>query len=157
MKNRFTTIVALSCLVLAGCSPAAKETLIPAGWQTVSQSGVTFSYPELTTEYMHAQEWPPSVVIEDAPYSCDSENETRTINGAEYCVHEQNEGAAGSVYTDYLYIASRDGGARAAVLRFTIRATQCYNYDEPKQSACFAERAAFSADTLADGIMRTAR
>ncbi len=138
------------------CEFAACPDTIPftENWQTVEQSGVTLRYPQVTTMYMHPQDWPPSVTVERAPYSCDSENEERMINGRQYCIHAQNEGAAGSVYTDYLYIAPRNGGSEAVVLRFTIRATQCYNYDDPKKTECLQERAAFSPDQLADSIVR---
>ncbi|MCC6198800.1 hypothetical protein IT401_01120 [Candidatus Nomurabacteria bacterium] len=99
----------------------------------------------LSTTYIHPVEWPPSVQFIAQPFSC--ETTPRAIGGRMYCVSESGEGAAGSTYTTYTYTTAEDA-MTTRVYTFTLRSVQCYNYDDPEQSACLAERASFSPDSL---------
>lgn len=133
-----------------------------AGWLSQEGDGYSFAYPEgIGTRYISADEWPPtvSVVRNGGPYACDAQAERpneagvvreATINGVPYCVIESSEGAAGSVYIEYGYMTPR--GADLVTVSFTLRMTQCGNYDEPEMQACTAEREGFSADALAAEI-----
>ena len=136
----------------AACPATAPFT---GNWQTTTQGNVSFRYPQVTSVYMHPQDWPPTVTVTHVPYSCDTSSAVRTINGSRYCILAQAEGAAGSTYTTYTYSAPRADGAETVTLQFIIRATQCDNYDDPQKTACKEERAQFSTDLLADGILRS--
>jgi tryptophan-rich sensory protein len=148
---------------------------VDANWKifTDAKTGIVFQYPEkLATKYIDTAEWPPQVVLLDKPFSCvdlpaeasaqaggGSEitphgmNVQRVIGGQTYCVSTEAEGAAGSIYTTYSYAFARDN--QTVVLTFTLRATQCANYDEPKKTECENERVAFNADDLARQIVPT--
>jgi hypothetical protein len=167
-------IIALAVLgvVLASITIAQprvdKEALAPVGEQeqaavvskTATQDGISFTYPEqLPTAYMRATDWPPKVAVSDAPFACEAgETEvgrTRpfTTNGQTYCVTTLSEGAAGSMYTDYSYKTLQNG--KLVTLTFTIRSTQCGNYDEPNRTECERERRSFDGDALATDILES--
>lgn len=114
-------------------SPAAEPSLLSVFPQTLS------------TTYIHPVEWPPSIQLIAQPFSC--ETIPRTLGGRMYCVNESGEGAAGSTYTTYTYATAEDATS-IRVYTFTLRSVQCYNYDDPEQSACLAERAVFNPDSL---------
>lgn len=123
------------------------------GLKTATTNGITFQYPDpLPTTYMHAQEWPPTITVTNGALTCTAK---KIINNSTYCVTATNEGAAGSTYTTYSYATEKSG--KVMTLSFIIRAVQCMNYDDPKQTECLKERAAFNADTLADQILRSAQ
>ncbi len=124
-------------------------------------SSVTFTYPkELGTTYMRASTWPPEVKTEKGRFTCFETKASpqgftvkRIINGVQYCVTVQSEGAAGSIFTTYIYLTEKEG--TRARLMFTIQETQCGNYDEPKRGECVAERNGFSVDNLAHQMMQS--
>jgi hypothetical protein len=110
-------------------------------------------------QYISAVQWPPIIIPSSVSYACletpaessvSDRVQEREINGHKYCVYAHSEGAAGSVYTDYQYVTENDG--KAFTLSFTLRYVQCYNYDDPKQSECQAEREIFDLDSLVAGI-----
>jgi len=142
--------------------PLAKA--VPADWLTFTaeDSSFTFQYPEaLPTIYTHAQDaWPPVVTLGAGALVCNptpmeysiSERVTqKIINNRNYCLKALSEGAAGSTYTDYKYSTEIEG--KLVELAFTLRAVQCYNYDDPKQSECIKERETFDLDALVDQIL----
>ena len=118
----------------------------------------------LTTTYITAQgTWPPAVGFSNATFSCsvggnqNSQNgitAEKTINGKEYCVTMANEGTAGSTYTTYTY--KTEIGSQLATTTFVLRSVDCGNYSDPQMSACTAEQASFSPDTVADGLIEHA-
>jgi hypothetical protein len=129
---------------------------------TDAAKGVTFQYPALTTAYISGQTWPPTVQVKSGPFSCATGGSeiaqggvtaSKTIDGKTYCVTTSSEGAAGSVYTTYDY-ASEVGG-KVVTLSFVLQFVQCANYDEPKKTACEAERLSFSPDGLIAEIAPT--
>jgi hypothetical protein len=118
---------------------------------TDPKSGVLWAYPEtFGTNFISLAKWPPTFTIQkNTPFSCDAtgtsietQGETRLVSshGQSFCQTEQQEGAAGSIYTNYTYTFAR--GTDLASFAFTVRSVQCGNYDEPQKSACEAERAA---------------
>lgn len=123
------------------------------GWLTKEdkEQGISYQYPaDLSTTYLHPQDWPPTVVLEAGIFSCAVEG--KTLNNRTYCTKIDSEGAAGSVYTTYTYTRNLETENKMATVRFTIRSVQCGNYDEPEKSACEKERAEFNVDELADKI-----
>ena len=73
-----------------------------------------------------------------------------TINGKDYCVTKESEGAAGSIYESYVYAFPFK--EQTATLSFTVRFVQCYNYDEPSTTKCLNERSTFDVDKIASQI-----
>lgn len=132
---------------------------------TDSESGITFKYPEkLETKYIRVFDWPPKVAVHNKSFSCletGSEislagiTEKHEINGKTYCVTKISEGAAGSIYTSYVYAAPRDNYG-TIIFTFSTRMTQCGNYDETEMKECDAERAKFNMDMIADLMIQSA-
>lgn len=126
-------------------------------------SGIRFEYPEkIAATYITPVDWPPQPRIDDKAFSCveagtssapAGRTQKRTINGRDYCITEESEGAAGSVYTRYTY--SLPFNEKTAILSFSLRSVQCANYDEPAQGACLVERSKFNADSLIDPIAQS--
>ncbi len=118
-------------------------------------TGATYKYADLSTKYISG-EWPPKVQVADHGFSClerSGMTTKQTINGHEYCVTKTVEGAAGSMYSDYVYAFGKDG--KTVSLLFNLRSVQCANYPDPEKTACETERSAFNADTLADRMAQT--
>lgn len=137
-----------------------------AGWQTFSDSRISFRYPEkLSAEYIRPVDWPPKIQIIEGPFAClDADEETAPketrgetkellIGGRTYCVTKVTEGAAGSIYTQYAYAFATNG--KTAILTFSLQSVQCGNYEEPKKSACIEERSTFDIDFIADKMARS--
>jgi hypothetical protein len=129
-----------------------------ADWQTKTEEALSFSYPaELPTIYMRASEWPPKVSVATNTAPCALSNDeigstqSRVINGRTYCVTFESEGAAGSTYTNYTYATEKDG--KFVTLSFTIRTSQCANYDAPQMTACQEERDSYKIDDLVEKIV----
>ncbi len=140
-----------------------KEPEVVSGWQSTTQTGITFQYPaEFGTTYLHALDWPPQVQVLAGPYNCVSAGSSveragmtaeRTVGLHKYCVTEVVEGAAGSTYTQYAYAFPKDD--KVVILTFTTRAPQCGNYNEPEKNKCELERTTFNLDALIDRIVST--
>ncbi len=123
-------------------------------WATVvdDAQGITFQYPAvLSTQYIYTQEWPPVVTMHTGDFVCLAP--LRSINNRTYCVTSPNEGAAGSVYTDYTYSTALEQKGEFIAVTFTLRAVQCGNYDEPQQVECERERATFDLDGIVGRIV----
>lgn len=126
-------------------------------------TGTTFTYPKaLPTFYTEAMDWPPTVYVNEGPFTCTEageaqeragKTELRNINGSLYCVTESTEGAAGSIYSQYAYAFERDGSV--VILTFSTKTVQCGNYDEQQKQACEQERETFDLDILVDQIAHT--
>lgn len=128
--------------------------------------GVEFSYPDNfylnnhLTEYVVPVQWPPTLSVSTSTFSCrtggkvvveNGKTSLRTIDGKSYCITEASEGAAGSVYTTYLYKTMVN--KKNVSINFTIRTPQCVNYDEPKVSECEKEKKDFNIDSLATKVL----
>lgn len=152
--------------------PKKEEPVVPPQnnndvWNTTTnkQGNITFSAPQsLGTEYIHPVEWPPQVELLPQAFGCkesgsevlpQGQTRQKTIQNISYCVTQESEGAAGSIYTKYTYAVAKD--AQTVKLSFTLRAVQCGNYDEPQKTACESERASFDIDALSDKIAKTIR
>jgi hypothetical protein len=124
---------------------------------------ITYLYPkDLGLKYMSTIDWPPMVQVVDGLFTCTQAGsetaragvtERITVDSKEYCVTKVVEGAAGSTYTQYAYVFLKDD--KIYILTFTMRASQCANYDSPERDACEYERDTFSIDTVIDSIART--
>ena len=129
--------------------------------QTPTSTTTLVSVPQLNTEYIRAEEWPPKVVRTPGVVTCEPSEANgqfvawKEINGRQYCVVNTSEGAAGSVFTEYQYSVA--DGSDVVTLSFTLKAVQCANYDEPKKTACSTERAAFNPDVLVDQAIQALR
>ncbi len=153
----------LACVVWVARDRASVE--IPEEWSVVHDvpSSMQFYYPDtFGTTYLTAFDWPPQLQVLNGPLTCveagsvierAGKTEKRTIGGREFCVTEMQEGAAGSVYTQYAYATAVDT-ARTAIFTFSTRMPQCANYDMPERSACEAERG-FDLDGLVAHIAQT--
>ncbi len=145
-------------------------------WKTItdSKAGITFQYPvHLLTEYIHTVDWPPKVQVLNEPFSCNEtssetamtrKTEKRMVDNRVYCITKESEGAAGSIYTNYIYVfpidapPSLEGFGRASktiVFTFILQAVQCANYDEPRKTACEKERSLFDMDGTVDRMARS--
>ncbi len=125
--------------------------------QVSEDSGLSFQYPEnLGTKYISTTDWPPVLMLVNENFTCVETaggagmvtSREITVNGKVYCQHSISEGAAGSIYTGYIY--SFPYGDQTAALTFSIRATQCANYDEAERVACERERETFNLDSVVD-------
>lgn len=128
--------------------------------------GIQYSYVdnfyinnELTT-YVHPQSWPPILSVENKPLTCsNSGNQTMMngktenviINGRNYCVIVESEGAAGSTYTTYTY--KKELERKTISMNFVVRMPQCMNYDEPNQTNCKNEQSTFDVAGVADATL----
>ncbi len=167
MKTLVRGVLVLLCLGALGLLVAmlwskksgdnlVNPSLDTSSWESMHDDagGFSFSYPlEFSPDYMSVQEWPPTVTLSDSAFGCAAPDVLRKINGHNYCIKSQAEGAAGSIYTSYVYSTVQDGQVVSVAL--TVRAVQCENYDEQGKASCEAERASFDLDALIDAIVRS--
>lgn len=135
------------------------------GWETAvdAEDKLIFRYPrDLGTQFIQTVDWPPVLQRVGDVFSCadagsvtarGGRTEVRTVAGRTYCVTQTDEGAAGSVYSQYAYAFPY--GENTAIFTFTLRAPQCGNYDEGPRALCEAEKAAFNPDMLVDTIAQS--
>lgn len=131
-------------------------------WQTFVDTNqkITWQYPAtLSASYISLVEWPPRVDLSKEVFSCPETGDIKNPNNAiaqkvvnnhTYCVETSSEGAAGSVYTTYIY--SLQKGDFLVRVKFPLRYPQCYNYDDPAKTACENEHDNFALDALVDQI-----
>lgn len=134
-------------------------------WKKVSDrmSGISFWYPEnLPTKYTSTVDWPPKIQKLNQKYTCveggseiapAGQTQKTMINGREYCVTTESEGAAGSIYKTYTYAFPID--LQTVIFTFSLRFVQCGNYPEPQMTACENERQSFDLDNLVDRMARS--
>lgn len=127
--------------------------------QTSGQNGLTFNFPEtIVTSYIDAVDWPPQIRTEEEAYDCvdageeiarAGKTEERVVGDRTYCVTTIAEGAAGSVYRQYAYSFSFED--KMYFVTFSLRFSQCGNYEEDEKLMCEKEQATFYVDNLIDG------
>ncbi len=130
------------------------------------KSGILFTYPtdlDAQYQYISTSEWPPRFISSYAPIDCELDEQTQamsgltdrtdTINGTAYCIWERNEGAAGSVYTNYQ--VSYKQADQYVTMSFTLRYPQCGNYPEAQVQACQSEQTNFPLNRLIDEIAKS--
>ncbi|MDD3386324.1 MAG: hypothetical protein PHX92_00055 [Candidatus Pacebacteria bacterium] len=134
--------------------------------ETDKDEQLNFKIPNIFTQYMSAQDWEiktnnQEINIKNGEIEC---NETpltsslgtavykKILNNKTYCVSMSSEGAAGSVYKKYDYHTLKDNNVIS--ISVTIRATQCYNYDEPQATECVTERESFNIDNFISNIIQ---
>lgn len=131
---------------------------------TTNDQGITFQYPkELLAKYVSVAEWPPVIMIETGTYSCKTTPQEvssmsditseRLVDNRTYCLNIKNEGAAGSVYSSYVYTTTRNN--ELVKVSFTLQYPNCNNYDEAQSKACTNEREAFDIDSIVDRIVQS--
>jgi membrane-bound inhibitor of C-type lysozyme len=131
---------------------------------TTNDNGVTFQYPkELLAKYVSVVEWPSVIKIETGTYSCKTTplevssmsdiTSQRLVDDRTYCVNVKHEGAAGSVYSSYIYTTAQSD--KLITVNFTLRYPNCNNYDEEQNRVCTSERKAFDIDATVDRIVQT--
>ncbi len=149
---------------------APTPTVIHAGWKTVADENVSFLYPEnIGATYTTTTDWPPKVQFIHGPFTCSAagditvpagKTEQLLINGREYCMTTEGEGAAGSTYLLKAYafaVQDQSGIEKVAIFTFGLREVQCANYDDPQKTECENERATFDISNLVDEIAQTLR
>lgn len=133
-------------------SPTATITLMPSQSPTPVKN--------LTTEYITGQDWPPKVTTENKPFSCTEagsvnapagQTKKKVVNSHTYCVTQESEGAAGSVYDQYAFARAKNG--QTQIFTFTLRLVQCGNYPEPQMSQCQTERKNFDINSFMDAYI----
>jgi len=139
---------------------------VKSGFEIFSdkKQGISFEYPtDLGTRYISVVDWPPIVTIESKVYSCEETPlekssmleiiSQQSLNGRTYCIDVRHEGAAGSVYSTYIYSTVRND--KLVSLNFTLRYNNCANYPEEQSQACTKERETFNLDETIDLIFQT--
>lgn len=142
------------------CEFAACPSSEDSSWKVSANDQVTFSYPvALSKSYISTVDWPPTVNVLDEDFSCiEAGEETDTagvttkekINGRDYCVTKESEGAAGNTYTNYAYAFWKEG--KTIILTFSLRQPRCENYPEPQSTACSNEQENFDLNGMVDKI-----
>ncbi len=133
-------------------------TPVPDTWFVTATLSAQFRHPEsIEGTYLYAENWPPTVEVIDAPFSCDvsgaassdaAKTELRTIGGHQYCVSEVREGAAGSTFVRYTYAFPE--ASKTALMTFALQLPRCENYTGEEQTACEEEQGAFDPDSVVD-------
>lgn len=147
-------------------SPEDDDTPAAEGWETTTDTGVTFAYPgDMDKTYIDAPDWPPQIQVMNQGYTCleagDEESvpggqtEERVINGDTYCVTTESDAGAGNYYSMYSYAFPKDD--KTVIMSFSIHTVQCQNYDEPEQSACQDEQSDLDIDELVNDMVETLR
>jgi len=134
-------------------------------WMTTTDAqGVIFQYPKkLLAKYVSAVEWPPVIKIETGTYSCQTTPLEissmsdiileRLVDNRTYCVNIKNEGAAGSVYSSYIYTIAKND--KLINISFILQYPNCNNYDEEQKKDCTNERETFDIDSIIDRIAQS--
>jgi hypothetical protein len=127
---------------------------------------------DLNTEYIGSQDWEVIIVDEEEKYPpkfkinegqidykiTSSESDLlsgtakRSIDGRIYCIESVSEGAAGTIYTQYIYSTIKSGSL--ITVSCVIRYPQCMNYSEPYKTECENEREAFDLDKIIGLIVK---
>lgn len=164
-----TDVVAIVPIVeiVAQNATTSETTMETWNWvyATTSVRGIQYMYPNpMPTTYVSPVDWPPQVIVSTGTVSCNegdmashsgeiTTSKQRVISKQIYCVSEAKQGAAGTVYTQYQY-ATQQGDFVASV-SFTLKTSQCMNYDVPTQHECLLEQSEFSVDVLAQRILES--
>lgn len=126
---------------------------------------------DLNTEYIASQDWkviivneeekyPPKFKITEGQIDCkitSSESDLlyetakRSIDGRIYCIESLSEGAAGTIYTQYIYSTIKSGSL--ITVSCVIRYPQCMNYSEPQSTECENERETFDLEKIISYIV----
>lgn len=116
--------------------------------------------PAPTTEYVSLVDWPPRLYVLDEEYSCSpggkpearaGQTIEREIAGQKFCVTDEAEGAAGSIYHQYAYLTASPTG-EVLGYTFSVREVQCLNYDEKEAKICLTDQKTFNPDSIARAL-----
>lgn len=164
-KNRTVLILIVLAVLLIGIgvylSRSSKENSNPDLTENNTQDEGSYLDAD-SLKYISLLDWPPKLEVIDESFSCTEAGvgteragatQMRTINGRNYCVTEVVQGAAGSIYTQYAYAYEKNG--KTNILTFSLRFSQCANYEEPSRKECESERSSFSVDNLLDSYAKS--
>lgn len=165
-KILFIVLIIFIAVVIVGGYFWLQSLNKATGWKTFisPDKGVSFKYPQdLSTKYIHPQEWPPQIIATSDSFSCDEGGLgingrpdmtiRKTIDDRVYCIRNVSEEAAGSVYTTYTYKIEKD--SRLIIISFILQYLQCDNYGDLQKTECEQERQTFDLDILIDDIVQT--
>jgi len=134
-------------------------------WTTITNDdGITFQYPKgILAKYISEVDWPPVIKIATGTYFCKTTplevssmseiTSQRIVVDRTYCINVKHEGAAGSVYSSYTYITTKND--KLINISFTLRYNSCSNYNEEQSKACTSERETFDIDATVDRVVQT--
>lgn len=147
----------------------SSESLPTDTWKTFTDptSGISFRYPDplvlnpstkVTPQYIRLVDWPPRFSITDEKYRCNKE-EKKKVDGREYCLTEEREGAAGSIYNTYTYrfpieYVNSALENKTVSLVFTLQFPQCANYPDTEKAACEQEQSQFDINGIVDTMVQ---
>lgn len=148
MKKINITLIIVLLLVVASALIFfnKKESIVtPPVTQNITEIFSTSTY-----KYTNFFDWPPQIETLDKEYSCVITSTTTevSVDNNKYCKSMVVEGAAGSVYTTYVYSFAREN--KTVSLTFNTRQPQCMNYDNPKQTECLNEMKNVDVDKVVD-------
>ena len=133
-------------------------------WQEFVQDGLKFRAPKEIPglEFVRLESWPPKVVEFVGNFVCDS-GVQKEINGRNYCIVTNSEGAAESVFTTYKYMidhlvydeVSGTDIEKIVSIEFIVQYPQCLNYDSPQSETCIQEEQNFNLDSVVDTIVES--
>lgn len=161
-KTTAKIFIGIALVVIAAAVFAIFQTSAPQGWvKSVNpDQHISFYHPvSISTQYVEANEWPPEVKVVDGTLDCREQSSGREqtkqiqLGKVTACVSKTIEGAAGSVFTTYLYALPWNN--QLATFNFTIRTSQCDNYNSEERSVCLTEQREFNPDELVDKMART--
>ena len=129
------------------------------------KSGIMFTHPtSIDNQYISAVEWPPRFISSFAPVDCELDEQTQAmsglsyktqiINGTSYCIWTREEGAVGSIYTNYQVSYEKDD--QYLTMSFTLQYPQCANYPDEEKMVCEMEQRDFPLNELIDEIAQSA-
>lgn len=136
-----------------------------SAWKTFTDpaNNFSFKYPEkLSTTFISTVDWPPKVQIQNGSFTCTpagseiaraGQTSLKVIDGKNYCVTIETEGAAGSIYSNYAYETAMLG--KLYFFTFSLRYVQCANYPEPNKTACEKERTEFTIDPIISQVIQS--
>lgn len=132
-------------------------------WLYSKEGHYIFKYPaSLETHFINTVNWPPSLSVESKSFSCNVGGEAIKAEGltklekvgdTDFCITSLEQGAAGSIYTDYIYSFKKEN--QVFSFSFTLREPQCMNYDNPDQTNCINEENTFNLNSLILKISQT--
>lgn len=163
LKNK-TIIIAIISFALGALIYNYSAIIFQKETTISNNQDITFQYPEeLSAQYVSFVDWPPIIKTEAGTYSCKTTPQEassmsditsqKIVNNRIYCVNIKNEGAAGSVYSSYIYTTIKND--KLMTVSFTLRYPNCNNYDNEQKNDCVNEREVFDIDSIIDEIVQT--
>ena len=151
----------------AECPKFVISTIDKSNWKIFSNSniGVSFEYPEdISTNYIAISDWPPKVQVISGPFACVDAGEPnaqtgqtlpKKINNHDYCVTTVTNHTIDSTYYQYAY--ERQIQDKILYFTFSLKFTDCTEYDNLDRNSCKKEETELNIDNLLDNIIQTTK